>query len=62
MQLAAEATTERPVAIASWGPPGLLATIRILMAARHVSIEASGFLSALARHLMLTRHARANAK
>ena len=32
------------------------------MAAQHVSIEASGFLSALARHLMLTRHARANAK
>ena len=32
------------------------------MAAQHVSIEASGFLSALARHLMLTRHARANGK
>ena len=32
------------------------------MAAQHVSIEASGFLFALVRHLMLTRHARANAK
>ena len=41
---------------------GFVGGIRTLMAAPHVSIEVSGFLSVLARHLMLTRHARANAK